>query len=578
MASTNEHDPTSSPREKVCWQCGRTFSTALEMCPDDGARLIETGLEDLEDPLIGSIFDGRFQIYKKLGEGGMGAVYSARRLDFETDVALKLLKVDFARDEGIRKRFMYEARVISNLKHPHAVRLFDFGQTSDGHFYMVMELLHGESLADRLAYRFVTYREVFDIIPPICGVLGEAHAQDVIHRDLKPENIYLLKVEENHEFPKLLDFGIAKHNRAETMTQSGTLWGTPAYMSPEQARGDVVGAAADIYGIGIMVYELISGNLPFHASTQMGFAVKHLNEPARPLSSIPGLNSVPAALDELVLSMLAKRPEDRPGSMEEVVARLEVIRAQDFSPELLARVPAEEVDPIALQAWMRDAPDISQNQDARASSEASSSQEGRAREIDAFGQTDVANALPAFPLSSARDVLDTLPAPGTSAMASSSVSEDVRVEREAASASAEFSAVLDAAPVREERRRTVMVVGAGAVLVVLMIAALMFGGDTLNGLTPADQAAADVEAPQLPTTPLDMGNVVSAAAMHGAYVSFEARELARHLAEAERLGQLQDFEFVNEEVEASEEGSGKERETTPAVDDRTLRKALESTF
>lgn len=583
VASTDEHDPTSSVREKVCWQCGRTFSTALEVCPDDGARLIETGLEDLEDPLIGSIFDGRFQIYKKLGEGGMGAVYSARRLDFETDVALKLLKVDFARDEGIRKRFMYEARVISNLKHPHAVRLFDFGQTSDGHFYMVMELLHGESLADRLAYRFVTYREVFDIIPPICGVLGEAHAQDVIHRDLKPENIYLLKVEENREFPKLLDFGIAKHNRAETMTQSGTLWGTPAYMSPEQARGDVVGAAADIYGIGIMLYELISGNLPFHASTQMGFAVKHLNEPARPLSSIPGLKSVPPALDELVLSMLAKRPDERPGSMEEVVARLEVIRAQDFGPELLAKVPAEEVDPIALQAWIRDAPDISQTLDARASSEASISQERPAREIDAFGQTDMANALPAFPLSSAREFLDTLPAPGASDTANASSPRspaELSVNRGPATASEEFSAVLDAAPAREERRRTMMVVGAGAALVVLMIAALMAGGDPPTEATVTEQgAAAEAEVPQLPTTPLDMGNVVSAAAMHGAYVSFEARELARRLAEAERLGQVQDFEFVNDEVEAPAEGDGKERETSsPAVDDRTLRKALESTF
>ncbi|TXD38355.1 serine/threonine protein kinase [Lujinxingia vulgaris] len=589
MASTDEHDPTSAEREKVCWQCGRTFSTTLEVCPDDGARLIETGLEDLEDPLIGSIFDGRFQIYKKLGEGGMGAVYSARRLDFETDVALKLLKVDFARDEGIRKRFMYEARVISNLKHPHAVRLFDFGQTSDGHFYMVMELLNGESLADRLAYRFVTYREVFDIIPPICGVLGEAHAQDVIHRDLKPENIYLLKVEENREFPKLLDFGIAKHNRAETMTQSGTLWGTPAYMSPEQARGDVVGAAADIYGIGIMLYELISGNLPFHASTQMGFAVKHLNEPARPLSSIPGLNSVPAALDELVLSMLAKRPEERPGSMEEVVARLEVIRAQDFDADLLAKVPAEEVDPIALQAWIRDAPDISQTLDAQASSDASVSQERPAREVDAFGQTDVAGALPAFPLSSSREFLDTLPAPGASRSSASSssspsspsASQELAVNRGPASASEELSAVLDAAPEREERRRTMMVIGAGAALVVLMIAALMFGGDgSTEGATSAQEQGAVAEAPELPTTPLDMGNVVSAAAMHGAYVSFEARELARRLAEAERLGETQDFEFVNEEVEAPPaEGSGQQRDTkAPAVDDRALRKALESTF
>ncbi len=331
----------------------------MEVCPDDGARLIETDLEDQDDLLIGTIFDGRFQIQGKLGEGGMGAVYSARRLDFETDVALKLLKLDFARDDGIRKRFMYEARVISNLKHPHAVRLFDFGQADDGHVYMVMELLDGESLADRLAYRFVSYREVFDIITPICGVLGEAHVRDVIHRDLKPENIFLLEVEGNSEFPKLLDFGIAKHKREETMTKSGTLWGTPAYMSPEQAQGNMVGGAADIYGIAVMIYELISGNLPFQASTQMGFAVKHIKAPARALSTMPGLDSVPPALDDLLMEMLSKDPSQRPSSMKEVVRRLEAIREEDFDDDLLESIPAHEVDPIGLQAWLRDAPDVS---------------------------------------------------------------------------------------------------------------------------------------------------------------------------------------------------------------------------
>ena len=347
-------------KEKSCWQCGRSFFTSLDLCPDDGARLIVVEPQEEKDPFLGTVFDGRFRILAKLGEGGMGSVYSAHRLDFDTTVALKLLKSDFARDEGIRKRFMYEARVISNLKHPHSVRLYDFGQTESGHVYMVMELLEGESLADRLSYRFVSYREVFDIIIPVCGVLGEAHLRDVVHRDLKPENIYLLRVEGNHEFPKLIDFGIAKHNRAETMTKSGTLWGTPAYMSPEQARGDKVGAPADIYGMGIMLYELISGNLPFNASTQMGFAVKHINEEPRGLSTIPGLHSVPEELDDFVLSMLAKDPRERPASMIEVSNRLEAIRENYFDDALLDSIPAEEVDPQGLQRWLSEAPDISQ--------------------------------------------------------------------------------------------------------------------------------------------------------------------------------------------------------------------------
>ncbi len=338
--------------EKICWKCGKSFHTAIEVCPDDGSRLLELTSEDRKDPLIGTLFDGRFRIFHKLGEGGMGTVYSARRLDFDSEVALKLLKDGFARDEGIRKRFLYEARTISNLQHPHSVRLFDFGQTSDGQFYMVMELLRGESLAERLAYRFVTYREVFEIIPPICGVLGEAHIREVIHRDLKPENIFLQQVTENQDFPKLLDFGIAKHHGMATMTQSGTLWGTPAYMSPEQARGDVIGPRADIYGIGVMLYELISGNLPFHASTQMGFAVKHINELPRSMRTIPGLTSVPVELDDFVLRLLAKDPRQRPEDMEEVATTLLSIRDRLFDDALLAQTPAIEVDAVGLKSWL----------------------------------------------------------------------------------------------------------------------------------------------------------------------------------------------------------------------------------
>lgn len=287
----------------------------------------------------------------------MGNVYAARQVNFERDVALKILKADYLRDENIKKRFMYEARTISNLRHPNVVRLFDFGQAPPHDFYMVMELLEGESLADRLAYRFLTYREIFDIVPPVCGVLGEAHISDVIHRDLKPENIFLCKVKGNAEFPKLLDFGIAKHLTDETMTKSGTLWGTPAYMSPEQARGDRVGSAADIYAIGIILYELICGNLPFNATTQMGLAMKHISVPARPLSSIPGLKSVPPDLDDLILRTLQKDVNARPLSMDELATELERIKGL-FTDELLDSVPAEEVDAIELQRWIAEEPTV----------------------------------------------------------------------------------------------------------------------------------------------------------------------------------------------------------------------------
>lgn len=347
-------------REKICWKCGDKFADSLELCPADGSRLLNLSADDVDDPMIGTLFDGRFRILKKLGEGGMGNVYAARQIDFQRDVALKLLKADYLRDENIRRRFMYEARAISALKHPNALRLYDFGQAPPQAFYMVMELLEGESLADRLAYRFLTYREIFSIVTPVCGVLGEAHANEVVHRDLKPENIFISLVN-GKEFPKLLDFGIAKHLTDETMTKSGTLWGTPAYMSPEQAKGDKVDGAADVYAIGIILYELISGNLPFHATTQMGLAVKHISVPARSLLSIPGLRSVPQELDDLIMSALSKDPAQRPASMEEFANALERIAGTCFSPEVLDSVPAEEVDAIALQRWLEEEPAVEED-------------------------------------------------------------------------------------------------------------------------------------------------------------------------------------------------------------------------
>lgn len=566
MTDLKSHDVDGAETEKTCWQCGRTFTTTLEVCPDDGARLIETGLEDREDPLLGTVFDGRFRIYKKLGEGGMGSVYGARRLDFETDVALKLLKSDYARDDGIRKRFMYEARVISNLKHPHAVRLFDFGQTAEGHVYMVMELLDGESLADRLAYRFVTYREVFDIITPICGVLGEAHTRDVIHRDLKPENIYLLKVDGNSEFPKLLDFGIAKHNRVETMTKSGTLWGTPAYMSPEQARGDAVGAPADIYGIGIMIYELICGNLPFHASTQMGFAVKHINEPARPLSSIPGLESVPDELDEFISSMLAKDPEERPATMEEVASTLERVRDTYFDDELLDSIPAEEVDPIGLQGWMKDAPDISQTLPG----------EPRGRVVDALGVTAVSDKVSIDPAlhpldegeARSRETQDTLLAPPNSDAGDGvDAVDDGKVVAE--SGEQEISGL--------EKAKPFIISGAVAGLFIVLGVWWLFAVVFADGVDPQDQRVVT----EIPTAPVGSENVVGVATLQAAHVIFEARDVVRqiNLAEGEEYDEELDdeFDFLHEPIRPSEARGGEES-SSPNDDDARLREALEQTF
>lgn len=350
-------------KEMTCWQCGRAFPGSTQVCPFDGTRLIALTIDEDYDPLLGQIIDDAYKLEARLGEGGMGTVYRCMDLNGSKQVAMKVLKADYLRDENIRRRFMDEARIIANLKHPNAVSMFDFGQMPDGNFYMIMELLQGESLAERLSYKFLSYKEILEIIPPMCEVLDEAHSMGIVHRDIKPENIYIQIDDDAIETPRLLDFGVAKQLENESFTRTGTLWGTPAYMSPEQARGDEVGAAADIYAIGIILYELIGGNLPFFASSQMGYAIKHMNEHPRSLLTMPGMQSVPKALDDLVLSTLAKNPADRPESMAELAQALRDIHTDHFDDTTLSLVPAEEVDPIALQEWIK-APDQARRTDS----------------------------------------------------------------------------------------------------------------------------------------------------------------------------------------------------------------------
>lgn len=343
---------------RVCWKCGSAYDSSVDMCPLCEVSLVSIGEAPPTDPLIGQLFDGRYLIERKLGEGGMGIVYAARQKDFDRVVALKILRTSLVTNKDIRRRFMYEARTISNLRHPNAVRLYDFGQSPTGNVYMVMELLVGESLADRLTYSFVTYRQIFDMLIPICGVLAEAHNNGVIHRDLKPENIYIGLIEGQPEFYKLLDFGIAKHLESGGTTQSGTLWGTPAYMAPEQIQGNPVSSASDIYAIGIMLFELISGRLPFYADTQVALAMKHLTVPVRPLRSIPGLERVPQALDTLIQLAVQKQPERRPNSMERFVEQLSTIRERCFDNETLDRIPAADIDSGSFDRWLREEEDL----------------------------------------------------------------------------------------------------------------------------------------------------------------------------------------------------------------------------
>ena len=262
---------------------------------------------------VPQLIAGRFRIERKIGTGGMGAVYLATHLDLERPVAVKIIRPEFAADADVSDRFLREARTMAKLRHPNAAMIFDAGNLPDGRHYIVMEFVEGETLSQALARegRF-SFTQAIDIATQICDVLEEAHRLGIIHRDLKPSNILLGK-----RGVCVLDFGVAKvlassaeSTATHASTGSGQLIGTPRYMSPEQCLGQRVGARSDLYSLGVLLYEMIAGRPPFVDPLQSALLVKQATAPAPPLPRLR--QDIPRSLALAVHSLLAKRPEDRP--------------------------------------------------------------------------------------------------------------------------------------------------------------------------------------------------------------------------------------------------------------------------
>ncbi|MFN0248062.1 MAG: serine/threonine protein kinase [Kofleriaceae bacterium] len=241
-----------------------------------------------DDPLVGQTLAGRYLISKKLGEGGMGAVYLATHTSLEKQVALKVLHGEFARKPDLVERFMQEAKAASRIRHENVIDISDFGTTNEGMVFFAMELLRGHDLHEevaraRLNGQLLPWIRSKRIFLQICAALSAAHAHGIIHRDLKPENIYLIDFLGDTDFVKLLDFGIAKQTEVEDggrkLTKTGMLFGTPEYMSPEQARGEQVDARVDVYAMGCILFQLVTGRVPFEADNFMGVLTLHLTEP-----------------------------------------------------------------------------------------------------------------------------------------------------------------------------------------------------------------------------------------------------------------------------------------------------------
>src|SRR3954470_9979525 len=298
-----------------------------------------------EDALIGRTIGGRYRIVGTVGFGGMGRVYDAVQSPLDRPVSIKFLLGGHAHDAAFRRRFMLEAAVTSKLTHPNTVTLFDYGET-EGIYFIAMELLKGRTLSDVVRQEGALSQErAIHIAQQVCRSLSEAHTQGVIHRDLKPANVMLLQQRHELDFAKVLDFGLVKFftDGVEGQTHQGTFVGTPHYVSPEQARDEQPDPRSDVYSLGILLYLMLTGQVPFHAASAVEVLVKQLNDKAvPPRERRPDLNIDPE-LEALVLKCLAKQRDERVQSMDELLQGLTQIRAHIVGARGSSRTP----DPLA---------------------------------------------------------------------------------------------------------------------------------------------------------------------------------------------------------------------------------------
>ncbi|MBC7999659.1 MAG: serine/threonine protein kinase, partial [Leptolyngbya sp.] len=313
--------PTDAIASHHCDECGKTYDTTIKLCPEDGSFLAPITDTDLHD----TIFEDKYQIDKCIGRGGGGIIYKAHHRYFDRTVAIKILNPKLSSDFALVKRFKREAETASSLRHDNLMSVYDFGISKRGQPYFIMEYIEGKTLRELIVENSeLNLESALPIFLQICDGLDYAHSKGVIHRDLKPSNIMLIDDGQGRAPKvKIIDFGIAKDTHVEnknraSLTLNGEIFGSPPFMSPEQCRGQSVDCRSDIYSMGCLMFETLTGVHLFPDDSTLATLFRHLNEAPRACREILPDNKFPDEIERIIQKTLEKDPDDRYQTMREL--------------------------------------------------------------------------------------------------------------------------------------------------------------------------------------------------------------------------------------------------------------------
>jgi eukaryotic-like serine/threonine-protein kinase len=350
QVSSGVDTPVPSTPPLNCPQCAKSLEGEPNYCPACGCDLrgLSGTSDTLDGPLKEKLIDGRYRILEKLGEGGMGAVYKVEHVRMGKVAACKLMRPDHAVDKALKGRFLQEARVVAKLSHPNTVQVFDSGELEDGGLFIAMEYVPGKDLAWHLkAHGPMSEAQAASIGAQLLSSLQEAHEAGIVHRDLKPANVMLVRRRKSGDDQvKLLDFGIAKLQEAEgRKSTTGDFIGTPAYMSPEQIRGEQLDARSDLYSLGCLLFELVTGRQPFDGPTPISILTQHYEAPIPRISEVRPNSDISPAFQAVVERAMAKRAADRWNDAEAMRVALEHLqRSLGSKPAEYTPMPVEVSD------------------------------------------------------------------------------------------------------------------------------------------------------------------------------------------------------------------------------------------